>query len=90
MYQVTKKECLDLPPKTYSNSYFYFDDKQYEVYQSIKNYYVNMIDYEEFNGEYILNMINDLYRVASGYIDVNLKIPIEIICKYFFAGFNIC
>ena len=37
-----------------------------------------MIDYEEFNGEYILNMINDLYRVASGYIDVNLKIPIEI------------
>lgn len=76
IYQVTKKECLDLPPKTYSNRYFYFDDKQYEVYQTIKNYYVNMIDYEEFNGEYILNMINSLYRVASGYISLDLNPPI--------------
>lgn len=78
IYQVTKKECLDLPPKTYTNRFFYFDDEQYTIYQSIKHYYINMIDYDNFNGECILNMINYLYRVSSGYININLKIPIEI------------
>lgn len=78
IYQVTKKECLDLPPKTYTNRYFYFDDEQYVIYQSIKNYYVNMIDCENFNGECIFNMINYLYRVASGYINVDFKTPIYI------------
>lgn len=78
IYQVTKKECLDLPPKTYTNRFFYFDDEQYTIYQSIKHYYINMIDYDNFNGECILNMINYLYRVASGYINIDFKIPIEI------------
>ena len=92
MYQVTKKECLDLPPKTYANRYFDFDSKQYEIYQTIKNYYVNQISYDNFNGECILNMINALYRVASGYIDIELDPPIyhgrDIITHLQYKGYE--
>ena len=92
IYQVTKKECLDLPPKTYANRYFDFDSKQYEIYQTIKNYYVNQISYDNFNGECILNMINALYRVASGYIDIELDQPIyhgrDIITHLQYKGYE--
>ena len=92
IYQVTKKECLDLPPKTYTNRYFDFDNEQYEIYQTIKNYYVSQINYDNFNGECILNMINALYRVASGYIDIELNPPIyherEIITHLQYKGYE--
>lgn len=73
VYQITKKECLDLPPKTYNDSYFYFDNDQKRVYNKIKQYFIDKIDLDNFNGEYILNMLNYLHRVASGYIDLEIK-----------------
>ena len=73
VYQITKKECLDLPQKTYTNRYFSFDDNQRSVYNAIKCYFVDKISFEEFNGEYILKMLNYLYRVSSGYIDLEIE-----------------
>lgn len=73
IYQVTKKECLNLPPKTYTNRYFSFEIEQYRCYQSVKNYFIGKINYDEFNGEYILKMINYLYRISSGYLKLELE-----------------
>lgn len=73
VYQTTKKECLDLPPKTYTDSYFYFDDDQEKIYNKIKEYFIDKINLDNFNGEYILNMLNYLHRVASGYINLEIE-----------------
>jgi len=59
--------------KTYTNRYFSFDDNQRSVYNAIKCYFVDKISFEEFNGEYILKMLNYLYRVSSGYIDLEIE-----------------
>lgn len=72
VYQITKKECLDLPPKTYSDAYFIFDDEQRKIYDQVKEYFINKISIDDFNGEYILNMLNYLHRIASGYIDLTV------------------
>lgn len=72
IYQITKKECLDLPPKTYSDAYFLFDEEQHKVYDKVKEYFINKISIDDFNGQYILNMLNYLHRVASGYIDLTV------------------
>lgn len=69
IYQVTKKECLDLPLKNYQNRYLYMSKEQRKIYNSVKEYFLNKINLEEFDSFIIFNMIGYLHRICSGYID---------------------
>lgn len=43
------------------------------MYDSVKEYFINKISIDNFNGKYILNMLNYLHRIASGYIDLTVE-----------------
>lgn len=74
-FQITKKECLDLPEKTYSARYFYpkSDDIFFKTYELIKKIMLDLIaDQEEWTFEFsitIFKLYGYLHRLSSGYID---------------------
>ncbi|MBC2258811.1 helicase-related protein [Listeria booriae] len=68
IFQVTKKECLDLPAKTYSDRYFYpFKDANFAyTYNKVKDLMLNKVDPFNPNGMIIFQMLTYLHRLASG------------------------
>jgi SNF2 family DNA or RNA helicase len=66
-YQITKKECLDLPPKTYSNRFLYFSEEQRNIYERVKYLMLEQFDIEEFNSYIIFRMFGYLHRISAGY-----------------------
>ncbi|MBC1990344.1 DEAD/DEAH box helicase [Listeria seeligeri] len=74
VYQVTKKECLDLPPKTYSNRYFHphSDEEFYEIYQTVKNTMIDKLDVFKPNANIIFMMLTYLQQIASGHFKRNI------------------
>lgn len=83
-YQVTKKECLDLPEKSYTYKFFYLDYDAEYYYNVIKDYYINQIDSErpEKISFIIFSMLNRLHRLVSGevhcVVDTGSEARIEI------------
>lgn len=69
MYQVTKKECLDLPPKTYSTRHFHpnSDEEFYKIYQTVKNTMIEKLDVFNPNANIIFMMLTYLQQIASGH-----------------------
>jgi len=71
VYQITKKECLDLPKKQYIDRYFNMTVNQRELYEKAKNeilfggygeeYYFNNVD------SVIFELFNALQQIVSGY-----------------------
>lgn len=69
VYQITKDECLDLPPKTYQNRHFWLSDSQEVLYKQVKMEYLEEMMYTDFEASIILRMLTALHRVASGYYE---------------------
>ena len=67
IYQVKKSECLDLPDKTYSERTCYLSKRASREYDYIKDYYLERINYDEFNSTIIFQMFNYVHRVCSGF-----------------------
>lgn len=63
-FQVTKKECLELPGKHYCTEYFYLTEEQQEEYYDVSERLLYEVD--EFKPETIYRLFAGLQAVISG------------------------
>ena len=63
-YQVLKKECLDLPDKTYDTKYYELSNEQYEHYDKIADELMFSLD--EFKPETIYRLFTGLQNIICG------------------------
>lgn len=63
-YQVTKAECLDLPPKTYGNIYYDLTEAQRQHYNDVANELLFEVD--ELEPETIYRLFAGLQNVIGG------------------------
>lgn len=68
-YRVTKKDCLDLPPKVYKKVYFELSPKQRAVYEELKEDYHYVHNDEDLSFEAIA-VRTKLKQVTSGFITI--------------------
>ena len=69
VYQVTKDECLDLPPKIFQTFYFELKKQQRLIYEQIKQEFLSEVSLESgFNSVEVLKLFNKLQQVACGFI----------------------
>lgn len=73
-YQVLKKDCLDLPRKTYDTWYYHMTDRQTEIYEATKEAF--LYDVNEFDSTTIYRLFTALQLVVSGNI-ITKKDPLE-------------
>ncbi|EGY4491843.1 DEAD/DEAH box helicase [Listeria monocytogenes] len=75
VFQVTKKECLDLPPKTYSNRYFYpfHEEEFYYTYNMVKKIMIDKLDVYQPNANIIFMMLTYLHQISSGHFKRRIK-----------------
>lgn len=67
VYQVTKQECLDLPPKTYESRYFGMTEEQSYYYGLAKDEILDSIDIDEFDSIAIFRLFTALQSIVSGF-----------------------
>jgi SNF2 family DNA or RNA helicase len=72
VYQVTKKECLDLPEKYYNSHYVTLTGEQFDAYQQAKiDFEEDVIQYMEENGEpssiAIFRLFSRLQSIVCGF-----------------------
>lgn len=67
VYQVTKKECLDLPAKTYESRYFPMTHQQRVRYNQAKDEILNDITVDEFDSITIFRLFTALQQITSGF-----------------------
>lgn len=69
VYQVTKKECLDLPSKKYKTEYFSLTDEQQHCYWEAKTDFLERISQSEHIKPYmIFQLFTKLQQIVSGFI----------------------
>ena len=73
IYQVTKKECLDLPEKSYTSRDVEAPFDIREDYEILKNFMLEQIDFDNFNSMIIFRMLGYLHRIASGNFERKIK-----------------
>lgn len=64
-YQIRKRDCLDLPEKTYSSYWYRLSKEQREHYETVFNIMLEQID--ELEPETIYRLLNSLHAVVCGY-----------------------
>lgn len=68
VYQVTKTECLDLPPKLYERRYFWMTEEQQNAYRQAKDEFFECEgQYDLFNFASVMQLFTALQRVVNGY-----------------------
>ena len=67
VYQVTKKECLDLPAKTYEARYFTMTWDQKDAYNQAKEEILMELDVDEFDSIAIFRLFTALQQITSGF-----------------------
>lgn len=67
VYQVTKDECMDLPPKLFESRYFRLTGEQREYYEQAKNEILMDIDYDEFESYTIFRLFTALQQISCGF-----------------------
>ncbi|MBI3654034.1 MAG: DEAD/DEAH box helicase [Acidobacteria bacterium] len=69
VYQVTKDECLDLPPKIFKSRYFYMTDEQRQAYRQAKEEILgSLLDSSEFELMYaIFRLFTALQQIVCGF-----------------------
>lgn len=69
-YQITKKECFDLPEKIYSSHYFKMTYEQRDFYDYIKQYYLTELANNEnvyLEKYWLFKLFGLLQQIISGY-----------------------
>jgi SNF2 family DNA or RNA helicase len=66
-YQVTKKECLDLPPKLHSFRYCEMTPRQRELYETAKDEILLDLDPKTFDGAVIFRLFTALQQITCGF-----------------------
>ena len=67
IYQVTKRECLTLPPKLYETRYFSMTQEQRYYYERAKEEILYSIDIDEFDSIAIFRLFTALQEIVSGF-----------------------
>ena len=67
VYQVTKDECLSLPPKLYDSHYVSLTDEQTRYYKQAKDEMLVEIDYEDFKPYTLFKLFNALQQISCGF-----------------------
>lgn len=73
VYQVTKEECLTLPPKLYETRYFSMSDQQRKHYQKAKQEFLEK-DIDDITSYDVFMLFTSLQRILSGYTKSEKKI----------------
>lgn len=63
-YQVTRAECMELPPKLYKNIYYYMTDNQYDHYGRVADDMLQELD--DMQPATIYRMFSALQAIISG------------------------
>ncbi|WP_286978824.1 DEAD/DEAH box helicase [Aminobacterium sp. UBA5514] len=67
VYQVTKEECLDLPPKRYKTFCCSMTKEQHEAYERAKDEILFEIDLEDFESYTIFRLFSALQGITCGF-----------------------
>ncbi len=67
VYQVTKEECLDLPPKLYTTRYFYMTMEQRHYYEMAKDEIINSLQDDDIDSIVIFRLFSVLQQIVCGY-----------------------
>lgn len=67
VYQVTKEECLELPPKLYSGRYFSMTDEQRHYYELAKEEILSDLLDDDFSSIAIFRLFGVLQQIVCGY-----------------------
>ena len=68
-YRVLKKDCLDLPEKTYTVRYVGMTDEQFNYYRNIKNYALAQLENGELvTAPQVITQMLRLQQVLSGHL----------------------
>lgn len=67
VYQVTKKECLDLPKKLYETRYCNLTLQQRYIYELTKEETLANLDPDDWNSIAIFRLFSQLQQIVSGY-----------------------
>lgn len=65
-YQIQKRECLNLPSKSYEKKYCYMTTKQQQEYSKVAEFLFKQIEEDEFNSTLIYRLFTGLQLVLSG------------------------
>lgn len=75
VYQVTKEECLDLPPKIYGNNYYFFlTEDQERDYGIVRYKLLEKIQMDDVRSIDIFECYTNLQKIVSGYNTVDGKL----------------
>lgn len=78
VYQVTKKECLDLPSKLYHSQYFSMTWEQRAAYERAKEQILAEIDDDKFDSFTIFRLFTALQQIVCGFWnEIDLKTKVE-------------
>lgn len=66
-YQVAKKECLTLPPKTYEYRYFSMTDEQHQWYEQAKDEILDDLLDDDMSSIAIFRLFSALQQIVSGF-----------------------
>ncbi len=68
VYEVMKKDCLDLPPKTYQQMWCSFSDEQKRLYEAVKErFYEDLEEYDPAEtGVAVYRLFSGLHSVSCG------------------------
>lgn len=69
VYQVTKKECLDLPDKLYSSRYFSMTWEQRDAYERAKDEILASISEDDWNSYTIFRLFTALQQIVCGFLN---------------------
>ncbi len=67
VYQVTKEECLDLPPKLYETRYFYMTREQRFHYELAKDEIIADLQDDDIDSIVIFRLFSILQQIVCGY-----------------------
>ena len=67
VYQVTKAECLDLPPKLYDSRYYGMTNEQWEAYEQAKWEILMSIEDDEIDSYTIFRLFTALQQIVCGF-----------------------
>lgn len=69
IYQVTKEECLTLPPKLYETRYCSMTEEQHKWYDRIKDEVLSEIDPDDWDSVQIFRLFTALQEIVSGFLN---------------------
>jgi SNF2 family DNA or RNA helicase len=90
-YRVLKKDCLDLPPKTYTVRYVSVTDEQAKLYNELRHDALTLLDNGELiTAQNVMTQMLRLQQVLSGHLKTDNGDIVDVPTKRLEALLEIC